>query len=104
MVVRGTLRSSAICWTVRSPGVVELLREGDLVGVEFGWAAACAAASAGGGESVAGVGDDQLALELGEHGEHPGLRDVVLPRHPPRPGRRGRLSVAAVCRHAVAPS
>jgi hypothetical protein len=26
---------------------------------------------AGGGESVAGVGDDPLALEFGEHGEHP---------------------------------
>jgi hypothetical protein len=30
-----------------------------------------AAASACGGESVAGVGDDELALELGEHREYP---------------------------------
>jgi hypothetical protein len=52
-------------------GVVELLCEGDLLGVEPGPAAAPATASARGGESVAGVGEDQLALELGEDGEHP---------------------------------
>ena len=40
-----------------------------------------ASAGAGGGESVAGVGDDQLALELGEDGEHPEHRAAL--------GRRG---------------
>jgi hypothetical protein len=47
-------------------GVVELLGEGDLFGVEFRAPASVAAASACGGESVAGVGDDELALELAQ--------------------------------------
>jgi hypothetical protein len=51
-------------------GVVKLLGVGDLFGVEPGWTAAFASAGAGGGESVACVGDDQLALEFGEQGEH----------------------------------
>lgn len=49
-------------------GVVELLCQGDLLGVRA--PAAPAATSAGGGEPVAGVGDDELALQLGEHREH----------------------------------
>jgi hypothetical protein len=52
-------------------GVVELLCEGDLLGIELGSAATLASAGSSGGESVASVGGDQLALQLGEHGEHP---------------------------------
>jgi hypothetical protein len=43
-------------------GVVELPGEGDLFGVEFRAPAAVASAGACGGESVARVGDDELAL------------------------------------------
>jgi len=52
-------------------GVVALLCESDLFGVELGSTSALAASGAGGCESVAGVGHDQFALELGEDGEHP---------------------------------
>ena len=52
-------------------GIVELLRESDLFWVEPGTPATLAASGAGGGEPVARVSDDELALELGEHGEHP---------------------------------
>jgi hypothetical protein len=71
MVVRGTLKMSAICWTVPLASLVELLREGDLLWVELRAPAALAAAGAGCGEPVARVSDDELALELGEDGEHP---------------------------------
>ena len=43
-------------------GVVELLGERDLLGVRPGPASARPSASARGSESVAGVGEDQLAL------------------------------------------
>lgn len=33
-------------------------------------AATLAASCAGGGQAVTGVGDDQLALKLGQHGQH----------------------------------
>jgi hypothetical protein len=42
--------------------VVELLGERDLLGVEPRSAAALTSAGAGSGESVAGIGDDELAL------------------------------------------
>ena len=70
-MVRGTLKRSAICWTVRPARVVGLLSEDDLLCVAPGWAPALASARACSGESVARVGDDQLTLELGEDGEHP---------------------------------
>jgi len=44
--------------------VVELLGERDLLGVELRASAALAAAGAGGRQPVAGVGDDELALQL----------------------------------------
>lgn len=53
------------------PGVVELLGERDLLGVEPWSTAAAAAAGARGGKSVACVGDDEFALELGKDGQHP---------------------------------
>jgi len=43
-------------------GVVELLGECGLFGGELGFAAADPAAGPGGGEAVAGVGDDEFAL------------------------------------------
>ncbi|MEP7332668.1 MAG: hypothetical protein ABI692_11300 [Terracoccus sp.] len=52
-------------------GVVELLGEGGLLCREPGSAAADAAAGPGGGQAVAGIGDDELTLELGEDREHP---------------------------------
>ena len=52
-------------------GVVELLCEGYLLGIEPWAAAPLAATSACGGESVARVCDDELALQFGEHREHP---------------------------------
>jgi hypothetical protein len=51
-------------------GVVELLRQSDLLGVKPRSSSALAAASAGGREPVARVRDDKLALKLGQNGEH----------------------------------
>lgn len=48
------------------PGVIELLSKSSLVGAEAGPATSDSAAGAGGREAVAGVGDDQLALELAD--------------------------------------
>jgi hypothetical protein len=45
--------------------------------VELGSPPALAASGAGGGKSIAGVGDDQLALQLGEHGQHPEHRSSL---------------------------
>src|SRR5215218_361441 len=59
----------AICWTVLA-AVVELLRDLGLVRGEAGPAATLAAAGPGGGQAVAGVGDDEFPLQLSEHGEH----------------------------------
>jgi hypothetical protein len=69
-VVRSTLKRSALLDSVVA-GVVELLRERDLLRVEPGPAPALTSASACRSESVAGVSEDQLALELGEDGQHP---------------------------------
>ncbi len=52
-------------------GVVQVLGDCDLVGVEFGSSSACASACSSCGESVAGVGDDEFSLQFGEDGEHP---------------------------------
>ena len=60
----GDLLNSALA------GVVELLGERNLLGVEFRSPAAFAATSTCRGESVARVGDDELALQLGEDREH----------------------------------
>ena len=49
--------------------VVELLSKGNLLGVQPRPAATGAPASARGGQSVASVGEDQLALKLGQDGE-----------------------------------
>jgi hypothetical protein len=54
-------------------GVVELLRESNLLGVEPGPAAPRAAASSRRRESVASVGQGQLALKLGENGSIPNI-------------------------------
>jgi hypothetical protein len=69
MVVRGTVKIAAISATVFA-GVVELLGQLDLLGGEFGFASAGAAAGAGRGQTFPGVGDDQVSLELGDRGEH----------------------------------
>ncbi|KAF0963353.1 hypothetical protein MLGJGCBP_03515 [Rhodococcus sp. T7] len=53
------------------PGIVEALSELDLIGAEFRWAPALAAASAGRREAVAGVGHGQLALVVGQDREQP---------------------------------
>lgn len=50
--------------------VVHLLGLVELALGEFGFAAADPAAGAGGGQAVEGVGDDELALEFGQHGQH----------------------------------
>ncbi len=51
-------------------GVVELLGVKGLRWCEFRAASADAAAGSGGGEAVAGVGDDEFALQFGQDGEH----------------------------------
>ena len=51
-------------------GVVELLCVPGLRWAEGGAPAAGAAAGSGGGQAVAGVGDDELALEFGQDREH----------------------------------
>lgn len=50
--------------------VVELLGDFGLVIGEPGPAAAFAAPGTGGGQAVAGVGNDQFSLQFGEHGQH----------------------------------
>ncbi len=52
------------------PRVVELLGVVSLVEGELRAPASGSPAGAGGGESVAGVGDDEFSLEFGQDGEH----------------------------------
>src|SRR5699024_10985604 len=51
--------------------VVELLGQLDLVRAQLGFAPTGTAAGAGSGQSFVGVGDDEVALELGDGGQHP---------------------------------
>jgi hypothetical protein len=69
-------------------GVVELLCESDLLGVQLRATSALATAGASGCEPVASVGDDELALELGKDGEHP--------EHRARPGARRRSPASSM--------
>jgi hypothetical protein len=68
-VVRGTLKISDLLDGALAR-VAELLGERDLFWIELGASAALATSRASGGEPVAGVGDDQLALPFGENAEH----------------------------------
>ena len=59
-------RTAAICCTVVSPASYGLLGQSGLSGIEFGPAAADAAAGPGGSQAVAGVGDSLLKKTLSQ--------------------------------------